>query len=147
GETPLIADSRTGGVPSDRSAIVTDAMTPKVDEWAYRVYPQIAESDATIVGHFLKLGRDLQNFGDAVQRLIDGRQRSEEDNQTYQRWLGSNPGPWDMTKVIEKQGVEANLKMAQANLEAATTTAVVRYRTCHVTLDALDRALKRAARL
>jgi len=142
GQNPAIIDSHTAGADPDQPSIVTDAMTPEIHEWFHSVIPQIAESDPAILGSFLTLDRHLFNYRDRVRILVLSQEAVRESRETLGRWISANPNAVAMDAVMVRQKAEYDVRLTEANLDAAKAMAITLYRACHATLDSLTRQLR-----
>ncbi len=124
------------------NALVGDAQVPAIHEWFLPVIPQIAESDASIIGLFLVLDRGLYNLRKAVKSLREAREEltaKREALEGYQRTYAHEAA--EMDDVTAWGEARQALNVATQNAERAARFATTVYTSCHKTLDELEAAL------
>ncbi len=128
-----------GGVPE----LHTDAIVPRVHRWLEPLIPQIAEADPTVVGLFLRLDRDLHNYG-AGCTLV---KQVQKELTTTQETLGTFTNMYKsaaatMDEVTPWAEADRDVHRAEDRVQKALDATTIAFHRCHDTLDEIRQALQ-----
>ncbi len=116
---------------------------PLVHHWVHPVIPQIAQTDAKIVGEFMTLDLQLYNCKVACEELQKARAK-KDDVLERRDGLGEvykNTTVKPDKEITEYMQLSQGAIVAEQNVSTALGLADIAYRTCHGTLDRLAKLL------
>jgi hypothetical protein len=120
-----------------------EMIVPRVHPWLHPIIPQIALSDAAVVGAFMALERGLDNFDSALAGFHSTRVKQDETLRQRDDLFGLY-----QTAGTKPETVTAYLELSHAadigeqNLRTALRLAETTYRMCHSELDKIEGLLK-----
>ncbi len=125
---------------NDLAVAIGGVIPPQVHPWFRPIVPQIAQTDAAIVGLFLQLDRDLHNYRVSARRLSKARRELDEKRVAREglKDFGESAEGKDVTAW---GNAEQDVRVAEMNVETALGQAAVTYRGASTTLDQLETAL------
>jgi hypothetical protein len=123
---------------------LADIVVPRVHSWLHPVIPQIALSNAAVVGAFMALERCLENFDVALEAFTSARNKRDEvmsvRDSLYHMYdvEAKKPGASKPEEVGTYLEASHDAEVAEQNVRTAMNLAAIRYRTCHAQLDNLE---------
>lgn len=124
---------------------------PRLTTWLQPIIPQIAPSNAAIVGAFMTLERSLETFDDAQANFHTARHKRDKAmaarDGLYELYAAEakKPGASKPEEVGTYMEASRAAQQAEQSVSQTLQLAEMRYRTCHSDLDALEELLKPVA--